>query len=129
MGLLVLAGIGIGMVSGRILDSGAAHAMPMMSQKSMSCHMPQSKSPGDEQMQRAMMTMMSSNRSMTLTGDQDRDFMRMMIPHHEAAIAMARVESSKGKRQELRSVAHDIIASQQKEIRQMRAWLHEWYGE
>jgi uncharacterized protein (DUF305 family) len=56
------------------------------------------------------------------TGNTDRDFVAMMIPHHQGAVDMARAELATGKDPELRKLAEEIIKAQQKEIGQMRAW-------
>lgn len=59
----------------------------------------------------------------------DRMFIDMMIPHHQGAIRMARMELADGQDPELRELAETIIAAQAKEIEQMNAWREDWYGE
>jgi uncharacterized protein (DUF305 family) len=57
------------------------------------------------------------------TGNADVDFVRGMIPHHQAAIDMAKVLLEYGKDPEMRKLAKDIIAAQEKEIEEMENWL------
>ena len=57
-----------------------------------------------------------------MTGNADRDFVSMMVPHHQGAIDMARIELQYGKDPVLRRMATDIVAAQQKEIAEMRHW-------
>ncbi|HEY4251535.1 MAG TPA: DUF305 domain-containing protein [Roseomonas sp.] len=67
------------------------------------------------QMHRAM--------DMPFTGDADRDFAAAMIPHHEGAIAMARIELRHGTDPAMRRMAEAIIAAQEREIAELRAFL------
>jgi len=57
------------------------------------------------------------------TGDADRDFARMMIPHHQGAIDMAIAELRYGKDERLKRLAQEIIVSQQQEIEVMHLAL------
>jgi uncharacterized protein (DUF305 family) len=68
-------------------------------------------------------SMMSGMSGVEYTGDADHDFVAHMIPHHEGAVAMAKVELKYGKDTKLRALANEIIASQDKEITFMKQWL------
>lgn len=57
------------------------------------------------------------------SGNPDVDFVRMMIPHHEGAIAMAEVELKYGKDESRKTLAREIIDAQTKEIAEMKEWL------
>jgi uncharacterized protein (DUF305 family) len=54
------------------------------------------------------------------SGDVDRDFVQMMVPHHQGAVDMAKAELKYGQNEELRRLARDIVANQQREITEMR---------
>ena len=58
----------------------------------------------------------------------DQRFIDMMVPHHEAAIAMAEIAQSRASHDELRALADEIIAAQSAEIGQLRAWRESWFG-
>lgn len=59
----------------------------------------------------------------------DQYFIVQMIPHHEGAIAMAKVALERSKRPEILSLANGIIQAQEAENAQMRTWYEAWYGE
>ena len=54
------------------------------------------------------------------TGDVDRDFAAMMIPHHQGAMDMAVAELRYGRNPRLKRIAQEIIVDQQQEIAAMR---------
>ncbi|WP_207460470.1 DUF305 domain-containing protein [Azospirillum sp. SYSU D00513] len=76
-----------------------------------------------EQMAGIMDRMHAEMDALPATGDADRDFLRMMIPHHRAAVDMARVMLLDTRDPRIRNLALSIIAEQQNEIELMRAWL------
>jgi uncharacterized protein (DUF305 family) len=55
------------------------------------------------------------------------DYLTEMIPHHDEAIATARILQRNTDRQEMRSFAASIVATQSAEVRQMKEWLAAWY--
>ena len=58
----------------------------------------------------------------------DREFIDMMIPHHQGAIRMARAELETGQNHELKALAEAIVDAQAKEIDEMNTWRVEWFG-
>jgi uncharacterized protein (DUF305 family) len=78
-------------------------------------------SPADAAYDAAMEKMMAGMKT-AATGNPDADFVAGMIPHHQGAIDMARVELKYGKDPALRHLAAGIVAAQDKEIAFMRAW-------
>jgi len=72
-----------------------------------------------------MMGMDDDPASLNTAKPFDRAFIKMMIPHHEGAVAMAKAEIAKGKHPELKRLAEDIVKAQQREISEMREHLGE----
>jgi len=57
------------------------------------------------------------------SGDSDADFVKLMLPHHQAAVDMAKAQLLYGKDPQMRRLAQEIITDQQSEIDLMRLWL------
>ena len=80
-------------------------------------------------MHQSMQTMMQRMQAAPMSGDADHDFAAMMVPHHQGAIDMARMELQYGKDPTLRTMAQNMVTSQEKEITRMQAWLHNHPGQ
>ena len=74
-------------------------------------------------MMNASMAKMHAAMQVPYSGDADRDFARLMIPHHQGAIDMALAEIRYGKDERLRRLAQEIIVEQQQEIAVMQLTL------
>ena len=57
------------------------------------------------------------------SGNSDVDFVRLMMPHHQAAIDMAKTQLLYGKDPQMRRLAQEMITDQQLEIELMQRWL------
>ena len=79
--------------------------------------------PFAELMNDAMAVMDHGMRKAPMNGVAGHDFVTMMIPHHQGAIDMARILLQYGKDAQTRKLAQDVIAAQESEIAQMKAWL------
>ncbi len=71
----------------------------------------------------AAMTKMMDGMSIPPSGNIDKDFAAMMIPHHQGAIDMAMAELRYGHNEQLRRIAQEIIVGQMQEIAAMRLAL------
>jgi uncharacterized protein (DUF305 family) len=76
-----------------------------------------------KEMDAGMGKMMSDMHAAGYSGNADADFLSMMIPHHEGAVEMARLELIYGRDPLTRKLAEDIIAGQQVEIEGMKRRL------
>jgi uncharacterized protein (DUF305 family) len=98
-----------------LAQSAQPDAMKGMAMKSAA-------SPADQAFMESMQAMMK-NMNVRPTGKPDQDFVLMMMPHHQGAIDMAKVELRYGKDPELLKLAGDIVTAQEKEIAEMKDWL------
>jgi uncharacterized protein (DUF305 family) len=71
----------------------------------------------------ADMSMMKNMDAAPYTGNPDVDFRTHMIPHHQGAIAMAKVGLQYATDAETKKMAQKIIDDQEKEVADMQAWL------
>jgi uncharacterized protein (DUF305 family) len=64
-----------------------------------------------------------------MTVQSEFDYLTQMVPHHEEAIAAARVLLEGTDRPEMKAFAQEIIDTQSAEVAQMREWLAIWFPE
>lgn len=81
--------------------------------------------PNPEEVQFMLANRLAMNRMMTdmqvrPSGDEDRDFVAMMVPHHQGAIDMAQIELRYGDNEVLLRICQEIIAEQLQEMAAMR---------
>jgi uncharacterized protein (DUF305 family) len=70
-----------------------------------------------------MATMHVAMSAVDPSGNNDADFANLMLPHHQAAVDMARTELLHGSDPQMRRLAQEIIADQESEIQLMHLWL------
>jgi uncharacterized protein (DUF305 family) len=102
----MMPGMGPGMMQGQGMGAGMMDMQQCM------------------QMHQGMAGMMAE-----LSGPRlEATFMSMMIPHHEGAVAMARLATERAVHPELKQLAEQIVADQSREIGQFNQWLADWYS-
>lgn len=79
--------------------------------------------PAPEDAFAAVRAKMHTDMDVKPTGNIDKDFINNMIPHHKAAIEMAKIAMEKSKDPVTRKTAQNIIGAQTAEIKQMEARL------
>ncbi len=77
--------------------------------------------PADKAYAKANATMMNDMDAKP-SGNADRDFVTIMLPHHQGALDMAKIELQYGKNPTLRAMASGIIKAQEVEIAEMKGW-------
>ena len=78
---------------------------------------------GWSQLNASMDKMHMAMAAIVQSGNTDADFVRLMIPHHQAAIDMAKDQLLRGEDPQMRRLAQEIITDQQLEIELMQRWL------
>jgi uncharacterized protein (DUF305 family) len=89
---------------------------------------PAEDSPWSELVVANMQKMQVAMASVERSGNTDVDFVRLMLPHHQMAIDMARTQLLYGKDPQMRRLAQEIITDQQSEIELMQLWLKQHPG-
>jgi uncharacterized protein (DUF305 family) len=100
-------------------SAGAGMGQGGMMRQGMQMHGPGLQTPAGRGFMSAM-EKMQRDMNMSLTGNPDRDFAMIMIPHHQSAVEMAQVLVQNGRDPELRLLAEKMIRDQEREIEELR---------
>ena len=73
---------------------------------------------------KSMETMHAAMAAAEPSGNKDADFANLMMPHHQAAVDMAKTELLYGDDPQMRRLAQEIITDQESEIQLMQLWLN-----
>lgn len=84
--------------------------------------------PSTKALEEVIRKMDEAMKAVNYTGNPDVDFVAKMIPHHQGAVDMAKVELQYGKNPRIRRLAEIIIKSQGAQIVKMRDWLRKHGG-
>lgn len=69
----------------------------------------------------SMVPMMKAMEKAELTNNVDKDFVALMIPHHQSAVDMAKAYLPYSNNDKIRAIAEQILSSQQEEIIWLKA--------
>jgi uncharacterized protein (DUF305 family) len=75
-----------------------------------------------------MANMQHTGASDKATGNFDVQFIDMMVPHHQGAVAMAEIAQQRGERGEIKRLADAVVSAQTSEIAQLKNWRQQWVG-
>lgn len=120
IGLLVGV-IVTGFAAGQAVNSNNAGKMRMMGMDTTSSQ--QQTATSHDTMSMAEMTEQLKNKS---GDDFDKAFIEMMITHHQGAIDMANLSTTRAKHDEVKTLSQEIIKAQNKEITDMQQWQMDW---
>jgi uncharacterized protein (DUF305 family) len=77
-----------------------------------------------DELTKEMEDMKAKMNGIQMTGNTDKDFVMMMVPHHEGAIKMFKDEISHGMNAALKQMAKKGISDQAKEITEFKSWIN-----
>ena len=125
-GTLPRHGLGVAVLGVRLLIAFAlpSHVLAHEAHPSAQAATAGDEAPFWKENEAAMIKMMN-DMAIKPTGDIDRDFAAMMIPHHQGAIDMAISELRYGRNEQLRRIAQEIIVDQMQEIAAMKLAIGE----
>ena len=109
-----------------VVGSGAfigVHAQSSAQQGAEMALKSQQSTPWSAQNKTSMARMEKAMMSVAPVDSEDQAFVRGMIPHHQGAVDMAKVELAYGHDPRMRQLAQTIVASQDQEIALMKQWL------
>jgi uncharacterized protein (DUF305 family) len=119
----------VGLLTGIIIAGGAAVLAVNNSNqgmmKMMGMDTSRIKGTGANHMDMSMDDMQSALQEKT-GDDFDKNFLAMMIAHHQGAIDMAKLADKNAKHQEVKDLSKDILSAQSKEIDMMQTWQIDW---
>jgi uncharacterized protein (DUF305 family) len=101
----------------------ALTAPPVHTQQMQMGTPPASRGSTWSELQQSMQSMHELMSSLESSGNDDEDFVRLMLPHHQAALDMAKVELMHGQDPQMRRLAQEIITDQESEIELMNIWI------
>ena len=108
---LYVLSVGVGLLHGGVREETLGHSSQPDSD------------PNWSELIASMDKMHMAMRAIKRSGNSDVDFVRLMLPHHQAAIDMAKTQLLYGKDPQMRRLAQEIITDQQLEIELMQRWL------
>lgn len=80
---------------------------------------------GTRELHQTMMAGMQDMQCRPMTGDVDKDFIRMVRQHHLQGIEMARIQMQNGDDAETKRMAQKILDEQQKDVARFDGWLQQ----
>ena len=116
------------MLSLLLLIVGVLALRPCVQAESKGHDSPLTASPDWSELIASMDKMHMAMGAVKRSGVSDMDFVRLMLPHHQAAIDMAKTQLLYGKDPQMRRLAQEIITDQQLEIELMQRWLKQQHA-